>query len=94
MTSDLRCGRQLRMSQPRRCVRVREGGDVLQTIDLDQGAYSCMLGGDEQPTLFITAADWPGMSAASTTTAWNGRLIAVPVATPGAGWPSSERIAG
>jgi sugar lactone lactonase YvrE len=73
----------------RRCVRVREGGEVLQTIDLDQGAYACMLGGQEQPTLFITAADWPGMSAARTTTAWNGRLVAVPVTTPGAGWPLS-----
>ena len=44
-----------------------------------------MLGGDEQPTRFITAADWPGMSAASTTTAWSGRLIAVPVVTGSAG---------
>jgi sugar lactone lactonase YvrE len=73
----------------RRCVRVREGGEVLQTIDLDQGAYACMLGGADRPTLFITAADWPGMSAVSTTAAWNGRLIAVPVPTPGAGWPAS-----
>jgi len=56
-------------------VRIRKGGGLLQTINRNQGAYACMLGGDEQPTLFITAADWPGMSAASTTTAWSGRLI-------------------
>ena len=28
-----------------RCVRVREGGEVLQTIDLDRGCFACMLGG-------------------------------------------------
>jgi len=29
----------------KRCVRVREGGEVLQTIDLDRGCFACMLGG-------------------------------------------------
>ena len=28
-----------------RCVRVREGGEVLQTIELDRGCFACMLGG-------------------------------------------------
>ena len=28
-----------------RCVRVREGGEVLRTIDLDRGCFACMLGG-------------------------------------------------
>src|SRR5262249_45055672 len=27
----------------KRCVRVREGGEVLQTIDLDRGCFACML---------------------------------------------------
>jgi sugar lactone lactonase YvrE len=27
----------------RRCVRVREGGEVLQTIELDRGCFACML---------------------------------------------------
>ncbi len=27
-----------------RCVRVREGGEVLQTINLDRGCFACMLG--------------------------------------------------
>ncbi|HEY8597704.1 MAG TPA: SMP-30/gluconolactonase/LRE family protein, partial [Thermomicrobiales bacterium] len=44
----------------RRCVRVREGGAVLQTIDLDRGAFACMLGGDDGRTLFILAAEWHG----------------------------------
>ena len=32
----------------KRCVRVREGGEVLQTINLDRGCFACMLGGTEQ----------------------------------------------
>jgi sugar lactone lactonase YvrE len=44
----------------RRCVRVREGGQVLQTIELDRGCFSCALGGPDGRTLFIVAADWRG----------------------------------
>src|SRR5215831_16840618 len=36
----------------KRCVRVREGGEVLQTIDLDRGCFACMLGGADRKTLF------------------------------------------
>src|SRR5829696_7761586 len=35
----------------KRCVRVREGGEVLQTIDLDRGCFACMLGGVDRSTL-------------------------------------------
>src|SRR6185503_19534585 len=28
----------------KRCVRVREGGEILQTIDVDRGCFACMLG--------------------------------------------------
>ena len=45
----------------RRCVRVREGGEVLQTVELDRGAFACALGGVDGMTLYITAAVWPGM---------------------------------
>jgi sugar lactone lactonase YvrE len=31
----------------KRCVRVREGGEVLQTIGLDRGGFACMLGGPD-----------------------------------------------
>ena len=44
----------------KRCVRVREGGEVLQTVDVDRGCFACMLGGDDGKTLFITAAQWRG----------------------------------
>lgn len=45
----------------RRCVRVREGGEVLATVDVDRGAFACMLGGDDGTTLFVLAARWRGM---------------------------------
>lgn len=43
----------------RHCVRVREGGDVLQKVDVDLGCFACMLGGKEGRTLFIVANAWP-----------------------------------
>lgn len=46
----------------RRCVRVREGGQVLQTVALDRGCFACMLGGPERKTLFIMAAEFPPSS--------------------------------
>jgi sugar lactone lactonase YvrE len=70
----------------RRCARVREGGEVLQTIDLDRGCFACALGGDDGRTLFIMAAEYPpagwGPDAPRT-----GRVLAVPAPAPGAGWP-------
>jgi sugar lactone lactonase YvrE len=42
------------------CLRVREGGEVLERIELDRFCFACMLGGDDGRTLFIMAADWGG----------------------------------
>jgi sugar lactone lactonase YvrE len=44
----------------RHCVRVREGGEVLQTITVDRGCFSCALGGPDGRTLFIVATQWHG----------------------------------
>ena len=44
----------------KRCVRVREGGEVLQTIELDRGCFACMLGGADGTTLFLIANEWGG----------------------------------
>ena len=41
------------------CVRVRQGGEVLQTIDLDRGCFACALGGPDDRTLFMIAAEFP-----------------------------------
>jgi sugar lactone lactonase YvrE len=43
------------------CVRVREGGEVLQMVELDRGCFACMLGGEDGKTLFMLAAEWHGM---------------------------------
>jgi len=44
------------------CVRVAEGGSVLQTIPLDRGAFSCALGGPDLRQLFIVATVWDPMN--------------------------------
>lgn len=70
----------------KRCVRVREGGDVVRMVDLDRGCFACMLGGEEGRTLFMMAAAWGDIEtgAAGSPT---GQVLTVEVATPGVGWP-------
>jgi sugar lactone lactonase YvrE len=68
-----------------RCVRVRAGGEVLLTVDVDRGCFACMLGGHDGRTLFITAAGWPdAMNPAGPRT---GQLLSVPAPAAGVGWP-------
>ena len=43
------------------CVRVREGGEVLDRIPLDGACFACMLGGEDGRTLFMMVADWRGV---------------------------------
>jgi sugar lactone lactonase YvrE len=70
------------------CVRVREGGEVLQTIKVDRGCFACMLGGPDGRTLFIVANEWAGTgTAAMSSPARAGQVVAVEVDVPGAGWP-------
>jgi len=69
-----------------RCVRVREGGEVLQTIALDRGCFACMLGGPDGRTLFMVAREWGGMEG----TAFEertGQIQTAPAPAAGAGWP-------
>jgi sugar lactone lactonase YvrE len=68
------------------CVRVREGGEVLQTVALDHGGFACMLGGADGKTLFMVATEWKGtenMRDGSRT----GQILTVRAPTPHAGWP-------
>jgi sugar lactone lactonase YvrE len=70
------------------CVRVREGGEVLQTIKVDRGCFACMLGGPDGRTLFIVANEWAGTgTAAMSSPARAGQVVAVEVDVPRAGWP-------
>jgi sugar lactone lactonase YvrE len=70
----------------KQCVRVREGGRVLQTIQLDRGCFSCALGGTGRATLFMAATQWLGterMADMSRT----GQLLTVQAPAAGVGWP-------
>lgn len=70
----------------KRCVRVREGGEVLQTIQIDRGCFACMLGGAAMKTLFIVAAEWHGF-AKMMDGMGSGQLLSVEVEMPKACWP-------
>jgi sugar lactone lactonase YvrE len=70
----------------RRCVRVREGGQVLQTIDLDRGCFACMLGGADGRTLFMLAAEWRGMDNMDFGSR-TGQVLTAEAPAAGAGWP-------
>jgi sugar lactone lactonase YvrE len=72
----------------RRCVRVREGGQVLDVIDVDRGCFACMLGDPDRRTLFVLAAEWSGPDEMDgPATQPTGRILAVAVEVPGVGWP-------
>ncbi|MFD0351143.1 SMP-30/gluconolactonase/LRE family protein [Kitasatospora aburaviensis] len=69
-----------------RCARVRQGGEVLETVELDRGGFACTLGGPDGRTLFVAAAEWLGPGAEPVRPG-SGRVLAVEVTVPGAGWP-------
>ncbi len=72
----------------KRCVRVREGGEVMQTVELDRGCFACMLGGKDKKTLFIIAAEWRGMeNIAEVARARTGQVLTIDAPAPGVGWP-------
>ena len=69
-----------------RCVRVREGGEVLATINLDRGCFACMLGGADRRTLLLVTTEWRG-PAGMTDGRRTSQVLTVPAPAPGAGWP-------
>jgi sugar lactone lactonase YvrE len=70
----------------KRCVRVREGGEVLQTVNVDRGCFACVLGGADRRTLFIMAAEWHGF-AKMMDGLGTGQVLTVKAPASGAGWP-------
>jgi len=67
------------------CLRVREGGEVAERIEIGRGAYACMLGGEDRRTLYVCTADShdPERQARER----NGRIEAFRTAVAGAGLP-------
>jgi sugar lactone lactonase YvrE len=67
------------------CVRIAEGGEVLEVIDTAQPCFACMLGGEDGRTLFmLTAAASLADEAAARPT---GKLLTATVDAPHAGLP-------
>jgi sugar lactone lactonase YvrE len=71
-----------------RCVRVREGGEVLQTVNLHRGCFACMLGGEDKKTLFMVATEWRGVGKmAEVARARTGQVLTIEAPAAGVGWP-------
>ena len=66
------------------CVRVAEGGAVLQVVTTDQPCYACMLGGDDGRSPFMLTASSASSAAASSRT---GHVLVTQVHVPHAGLP-------
>lgn len=64
-----------------RCLRVTEGGEVRQILLSDLGCFSCVLGGPDRHTLFVTAASWSDEMVGDART---GAILAATVNVPGA----------
>ena len=75
------------------CIRVREGGEVLQRVQLDRDPFSLMLGGEDGRTLFILACEWRLSESPTdnmerlTTGPPTGQVLTAPAQAAGAGWP-------
>ena len=75
------------------CLRVREGGEVLDRIELDRAPFACMLGGPDRSTLFAMAQDWRLSESPAdnitrlTTGSRTGQVLTAAAPAPGVGWP-------
>ena len=68
------------------CVRVAEGGEVLQTVEVDRGCFACMLGGADGRTLFMAAQEWNGPEGIFKEPR-TGQVLAIEAPAPRAGCP-------
>jgi sugar lactone lactonase YvrE len=68
--------------------RLREGGEVLERIDLGRPCFANMLGGPDRRTLFMPTADWHGTDRVEDAIeARTGQILVADAPAPGAGWP-------
>ncbi|MGW5365151.1 SMP-30/gluconolactonase/LRE family protein [Actinopolymorpha pittospori] len=65
------------------CVRVREGGEVLDTLTSDRGAFACALSRGDDPHLYVVGQNYGGPEQAQP----SGQVVAFPAPAPGAGRP-------
>jgi sugar lactone lactonase YvrE len=70
------------------CVRVAEGGEILDRIQLDRACFATMLGGPGGRTLFMMANDFLGPDRFDEMLAKRtGQVLVTAASTPHAGWP-------
>jgi sugar lactone lactonase YvrE len=67
------------------CLRVAEGGEILERVTTSQGCFACMLGDEDRQTLYLVTA--ASSDAAKARAARNGALEKVRTSVPGAGLP-------
>ncbi|HEX3795084.1 MAG TPA: SMP-30/gluconolactonase/LRE family protein [Acidimicrobiales bacterium] len=67
------------------CLRVAEGGEILERVTTSQGCFACMLGGEDRQTLFLVTA--ASSDANKARVARNGALEKIHTSVPGAGLP-------
>ena len=70
----------------KRCMRVREGGEVLQMVALDRGCFACMLGGKDGRTLFLVVREWRGYESMDDRSRTS-QVLTIEAPAPGVGWP-------
>ncbi len=70
------------------CIRLREGGEVLDTVDSDRGAFACALSregqADDRPLLLVVGQEWGENAWGGPPT---GQLVAFEAPEHGDGWP-------
>jgi sugar lactone lactonase YvrE len=70
------------------CARIREGGEVVDAIELDRACFATMLGGPERGTLFMVTAQWRGTEGIEDVVeARTGQVLVADAPAPGVGWP-------
>ena len=70
------------------CARIREGGEVLDRIELDRPCFAAMLGGPDRRTLFMLTAEWRGTEGMEEVIrARTGQILVADAPAPGVGWP-------
>ena len=67
------------------CLRVREGGEIVERVRTETQSIACMLGGADRRTLYVLTSETT--DPAECARRKSARVEIVRVDVPGAGWP-------
>jgi sugar lactone lactonase YvrE len=68
--------------------RIREGGQILERVEVDRACFAAMLGGPNRRTLFMLTAQWQGTEGIDDIIkARTGRILVTDAPASGVGWP-------